>query len=67
MQVQRVGGRNATPGGGGVPAGAFNWGTIYQFDDKEAGRIKCAALDSGDIYTGSQSDGVRRWSVVTGG
>ena len=66
MQVARVNQQKA-PVGGSVPQGAFNWATIYQYDDKESGRIKCCAIDGHDIYTGSQTDGVKRWGVHTGG
>ncbi len=52
---------------GNIPAGAFQWATIYQFDEKESGRIKCCWLDGTDIYTGSQADGVKRWDLTTGG
>mmetsp|Transcript_27361 Transcript_27361/g.73969 ORF Transcript_27361/g.73969 Transcript_27361/m.73969 type:complete len:287 (+) Transcript_27361:174-1034(+) len=65
MQVQRIE-KGVRPGPANVPHGAFNWATIHQFEDKESGRIKCCCIDGLDIYTGSQTDGVRRWNVANG-
>ncbi len=59
--------KRAAPSLGDVPVGAFSWATIYQFDEKQAGRIKHAAIHETDIYTGGTGEGVKRWSVVTGG
>ncbi len=51
----------------GVPAGAFSWATIHQFDEKDTGKVKAVTLQGSDVYTGSQSDGIKRWEISTGG
>lgn len=67
MNVSKVARAGKTAAGGSVPTGAFNWATVYQYDEKESGRIKCACLNDLDIYTGTPSDGVKRWNVTSGG
>eukprot|EP00955_Chlamydomonas_euryale_P048415 353959-Chlamydomonas_euryale.AAC.2 len=55
------------PTGGGVPAGAFGWATVHEFGDKDSGKPKCVCLSGDVLYTGSGTDGVKRWSAATGG
>ena len=66
MNVSKAGSRPA-PSLGSVPSGAFSWATIYQFDEKESGKVKSAIQHEGDIFTGSQQEGIKRWSISTGG
>ena len=66
MNVSKAG-KAAVPIGGSVPSGSFSWATVFHFDEKEVGKIKCAIQHGNEIYTGSQSDGIKRWSIATGG
>ncbi|KAJ9529806.1 hypothetical protein QJQ45_022230 [Haematococcus lacustris] len=78
MNVSKAPGtaRPAVAGPGSLAPGAFDWATVYQFDDKESNRFKgVCALDSAAsqspgsscfIYCASQAEGVRRWHVSSG-
>ncbi|KAL6757738.1 hypothetical protein V8C86DRAFT_2615009 [Haematococcus lacustris] len=78
MNVSKAPGtaRPAVAGPGSLAPGAFDWATVYQFDDKESNRFRgVCALDSAAsqspgsscfIYCASQAEGVRRWHVSSG-
>jgi hypothetical protein len=49
------------------PTGSFSWATIYEFGEKESGRPKSVVIDDAMVYTGSSSDGVKRYNATSGG
>lgn len=67
MNVSKVGAMGGGGPSGAVPSGAFAWATVHVFGEKESGKPKCVQLSGGVVYTGSGSDGIKRWSTATGG
>jgi hypothetical protein len=48
-----------------VPAGAFNWATVYEYASPDTTGIKAACRHGDSLYTSSKR-GVRRWSLHSG-
>jgi hypothetical protein len=67
MNVAKAGAKGPALPTGSMKPGTFSWATIYEFGEKEAGKPKSVVIDGALVYTGSSSDGVKRYNATSGG